>query len=324
MIQIAIPTYKRIYKLNKLLDNLLPEIKKFGDIFSVMVVDNDPEELLDLPLQIDRLALQYGVPIKYYRNSYNLGGSGNVVRCLELADSQWIWLLGDDDLVRNESLKFLICYLESLGSEVSAVKLSSSIYTNSDLLIKTTDELLCPRPEYDAYFSNLLFLSTWIFRTSDLSLVFRNVVNSVGGYGPQLFGALYLLKCNRQIGLSSINAIDWEMPQAEEKWDVSYVHYNLLATLRQCSFVSMRSYKAVKKTLFGFALSKKNVRVNMKLLNDYGINVASKMLYGSFFGYLILLPIKIISRLIVLISRDKTKIPQVLKQGKEGGGHERL
>ncbi|MFM2015882.1 MAG: hypothetical protein RIQ51_1372, partial [Bacteroidota bacterium] len=116
MIQIAIPTYKRIYKLNKLLDNLLPEIKKFGDIFSVMVVDNDPEELLDLPLQIDRLALQYGVPIKYYRNSYNLGGSGNVVRCLELADSQWIWLLGDDDLVRNESLKFLICYLESLGS----------------------------------------------------------------------------------------------------------------------------------------------------------------------------------------------------------------
>ncbi|MFM2010702.1 MAG: hypothetical protein RLZZ479_1093, partial [Bacteroidota bacterium] len=206
----------------------------------------------------------------------------------------------------------------------SAVKLSSSIYTNSDLLIKTTDELLCPRPEYDAYFSNLLFLSTWIFRTSDLSLVFRNVVNSVGGYGPQLFGALYLLKCNRQIGLSSINAIDWEMPQAEEKWDVSYVHYNLLATLRQCSFVSMRSYKAVKKTLFGFALSKKNVRVNMKLLNDYGINVASKMLYGSFFGYLILLPIKIISRLIVLISRDKTKIPQVLKQGKEGGGHERL
>jgi len=38
------------------------------------------------------------------RNPVNLGGNGNILRCLEFCQSTWIWILGDDDEVMDDSV----------------------------------------------------------------------------------------------------------------------------------------------------------------------------------------------------------------------------
>lgn len=35
--------------------------------------------------------------LKYHKNKYNIGGNGNILRAVELSDSDYIWIIGDDD-----------------------------------------------------------------------------------------------------------------------------------------------------------------------------------------------------------------------------------
>lgn len=49
----------------------------------------------------------------YHRNKYNIGGNGNILRAIEVADSEYCWIIGDDDDWHLENVEALVSALRS-------------------------------------------------------------------------------------------------------------------------------------------------------------------------------------------------------------------
>ena len=98
---IAIPTYKRTDLLVYALDSCLSQ-KDYND-FEILVVDNNPER----GDETERLMLsKYNKPnIAYYKNSENLGMTGNWNKLYVLARTEWVVMLHDDDMLYPDFMK---------------------------------------------------------------------------------------------------------------------------------------------------------------------------------------------------------------------------
>ena len=95
MLTICIPTYNRNDLLNQCLSKLLPQLSGYHRL---IIIDNcsDVPVLSSLGSLLDDFD---ETRIRIIRNVVNVGGSGNVLRCLELCETQWMYCLGDDDMV---------------------------------------------------------------------------------------------------------------------------------------------------------------------------------------------------------------------------------
>lgn len=96
ILSIAIPTYKRFDLLKETLRSVYAN--KFDFDVEIIIVDNDPqnEDLAQLAM------LEFSdKPIKYYKNNSNYGMFGNWNQCLTLARGEYITILHDDDILKD-------------------------------------------------------------------------------------------------------------------------------------------------------------------------------------------------------------------------------
>lgn len=101
-VTIAIPTYKRADLLKEALDSALNQTDY--DDYDVLVVDNNP----DRNDETEKLLLTYNNPrLSYYKNTKNLGMTGNWNRLYEIAKGEWVVMLHDDDLLNEKYLSYL-------------------------------------------------------------------------------------------------------------------------------------------------------------------------------------------------------------------------
>ena len=93
LLTIAIPTFDRNEILLRNIEKILPQMKDWVEIF---VVDNHSKipvsETLDFLISKNKNGC-----IRILRNSENIGVNANVLRCIEFCESEYIWILGDDD-----------------------------------------------------------------------------------------------------------------------------------------------------------------------------------------------------------------------------------
>ena len=96
-LSICIPTFNRVAYLRELLPILIREIaaaNTAGQRVELVISNNastDGTEAFIRSLSCPALV--------YNRNPENIGGDRNFLRCIELANSRYVWLLGDDELV---------------------------------------------------------------------------------------------------------------------------------------------------------------------------------------------------------------------------------
>jgi len=101
LLSICIPTYNRPEILLNCLNSLAKQKNKN---FEVCISDNCSRKNIKNLIKPFRKKLK----IVYSRNKKNLGFALNVLKVSSMARGQFIWFLGDDDLVVNGSLKYLI------------------------------------------------------------------------------------------------------------------------------------------------------------------------------------------------------------------------
>lgn len=90
---IAIPTFDRNAILRGHIERLLPQL---GPAVEFIILDNASPN----PVQhaIADLLLRNGSQsIHLIRHPTNIGSAANILRCLEICQTPWIWILGDDD-----------------------------------------------------------------------------------------------------------------------------------------------------------------------------------------------------------------------------------
>jgi glycosyltransferase involved in cell wall biosynthesis len=100
-LSICIPTYNRCGHLTNCLQSIISNKAKGTVNVQVCVSDNCST---DDTLEVVRRA-QAHIDIKYDRSPRNLGIPRNFLKAVEMADGEFVWLIGDDDLLMPSALQ---------------------------------------------------------------------------------------------------------------------------------------------------------------------------------------------------------------------------
>ena len=102
-LSIAIPTYNRRDDLLRCLSSVLPQLT---DDVELLVVDNAS----DIPVSsfVDHPR------VRIVRNPINIGAVGNLLRTFELANADWVWLIGDDDEANPTGVATILSHIACL------------------------------------------------------------------------------------------------------------------------------------------------------------------------------------------------------------------
>lgn len=99
-IGIGIPTYDRGNLLKELLDSLIEQVSEFN--IPIFISDNNSSD--DTEQIVKKFNLRYN-NITYNKNNTNLGVYGNILQVIKMMNTEYIWLIGDDDKLKDGSLR---------------------------------------------------------------------------------------------------------------------------------------------------------------------------------------------------------------------------
>lgn len=167
LLSICIPTYNGgeyfKYNVNKLIDMSL----KYN--FYICVSDNASTD--DTQEYMLNLIDKYDF-IKYHRNKNNQGWAYNFDYVLKMADTEYAWLLGDDDELFEEDISKVISVLEEKRPDICILNslndrtLKTKMYTDRNEVISDLGLAL-------TYISNII-LSETVIRNIDLKEIKYN------------------------------------------------------------------------------------------------------------------------------------------------------
>lgn len=126
LLSIAIPTFNREPYLRELLESILPQFTGLAaDFAELLISDNCSDDAT--PAMVASFEAR-GLPVRYVRNDVNIGADGNFLQCLNLATGQYVWVLGDDDILEPGAVTTLLDLLQQ--GEYDLVYLSSYAFHN--------------------------------------------------------------------------------------------------------------------------------------------------------------------------------------------------
>lgn len=100
-LSICIPTYNRAAHLANCLNSIILLRPQANLDLQVCVSDNGSNDETEAVVR----QAQLSIDIKYHRNASNLGIPRNFLNVVSMADGDFVWLLGDDDLLMPDCLE---------------------------------------------------------------------------------------------------------------------------------------------------------------------------------------------------------------------------
>jgi glycosyltransferase involved in cell wall biosynthesis len=215
-LSIAIPTYNRPLKLIKTLDILVAQC---NDNIEINVYDNNSKILSNEVDLNERFKF-----VKFHRNKTNIGLSGNILKCLENCNSDWLWILSDDDtpssnaieIIQNEISKYPNACFINFRSNLSYKEFFS------DIVCKGVSEVV----DKMVSFSNLLFISTGIYNVSKIKESIKSGYYFAPSFAPHL-GVVFdhINKfSSAEMVYSSNSIVEWNPADKGDKWSDNLVN----------------------------------------------------------------------------------------------------
>lgn len=113
LLSIYIPTFNREDYLCELLVNLREEIGPYKNKVEVVISDNCSQDHTEERAKvICRQYIDEGYSFRYHKNETNIGGCRNYLQCTDYVTGRYCWILGDDDMLLNGSLRVIIDTME--------------------------------------------------------------------------------------------------------------------------------------------------------------------------------------------------------------------
>ena len=135
LLGICIPTYNRSGYLRECLRSVIDEFSPYG--FPIYISDNCSTD--NTTTVVSSFENDYD-NIKYVRNNSNLGLYRNILNVMQMAETRYIWLMGDDDAIRKGSVEKL---LNLLNKNPDFVVLNSSAYDKELILERVHKVFYC-------------------------------------------------------------------------------------------------------------------------------------------------------------------------------------
>jgi len=107
-LSICIPTYNRAVHLANCLESLTKNEERYLNQISVCVSDNCSKD------DTEDVILKYSkkLPLIFSKNKENIGIPRNFLKVVDMSDSEYVWLIGDDDLFLDNSIKRVLELIE--------------------------------------------------------------------------------------------------------------------------------------------------------------------------------------------------------------------
>jgi glycosyltransferase involved in cell wall biosynthesis len=216
VLTIAIPTYNRASYLERLLGRIsdcdLTSI-------SILVLDNHST---DNTGEVVRGFAEGKLKERliYRANTANIGGDANIARCFEASDSEWVWVLGDDDLPVEGCTEIIMRAIQA-NKDCIYIEFGSSILNLRTKRGQTyhTVGLAGFIEGFDCY-SNLLFISSGVYNRNTLVRVLDKAYLYTYSHSSQIaILLLYLSQFPGRCCFSSEFLIEWEPPAPQHAWD---------------------------------------------------------------------------------------------------------
>lgn len=191
-ISICIPTYNRAVHLKNCLNSIaLCKLESKFD-FQVCISDNNSDDSTEDVVS----SYQKSLDIKYHKNISNYGRVKNYLNVVDMADGDFIWLIGDDDLLLTNSINDL----QNLINKHPNVDF---FYVNSYHL--SADYLKNFSTPFDT--KNLpKKMSPFSKRTISGELPFYKLINPTVSF--DFLGGMFLSVFRKNMWISNIDALD--------------------------------------------------------------------------------------------------------------------
>ena len=179
-LQIIIPTYNRAKHVDNMLRTLLAENAPTQNL-PILVLDNNST---DDTAAVVRAWQEKFKNVAYHKNRYNLGLGGNIARALELADHDYAWFLGDDDVVHFDAWP----------------DLEKAIAHEKEIIVAANYAVPHGKEKDLAYLmGQLTFISACIFKTSLLTdTTMSNIINNIYTLFPHLVPVVEYINAGKQ------------------------------------------------------------------------------------------------------------------------------
>jgi glycosyltransferase involved in cell wall biosynthesis len=119
LLTIIIPTYNRADHLSRLLKTLSIELNGLEKKVKIIIGDNAST---DYTPSVTNLFLGTYPTVKIIRHAVNLGAEENFCKCIDVVDTSFFWIIGDDDLPKKNVISQVIKLLESQNPDLLYMK----------------------------------------------------------------------------------------------------------------------------------------------------------------------------------------------------------
>lgn len=208
---IAIPTYKRTDLLQFAIESCLKQ-EDFSD-YEILVVDNNPERndeterLMEAKFHLPQIA--------YYKNTENLGMTGNWNKLYLLARTEWVVMLHDDDMLYPDFMRRMSEIVDKDKEAVCFYSCYNSISNESN-----------SQPEREEKPIRVMTLKETDYLTgchlhAPLGMTCkRSVVLELGGFNPEYYPSLDF---HFHAKMAHLHTVRWlrDYPIATYRWLVN-------------------------------------------------------------------------------------------------------
>jgi glycosyltransferase involved in cell wall biosynthesis len=178
ILTIAIPTYNRAAKLQAQLERLLPQLTPE---VRLCVYDNASPD--------DTQAVVAKFPgVAYFRAAINCGAGRNIFRCFEECQTEWLWVLSDDDPASKTGVNDLLTVLRQQACDFIHFSTYFCVH-DATVVVDDVASLLTPPT-----FFTLLTISAGVYRIPAFRPLYGVYNESLSTWAPHLLMMLSLVE----------------------------------------------------------------------------------------------------------------------------------
>ena len=192
-ISICIPAYNRPAELIELLDSI--ERQKYKPHEVIICEDKSPERL-EIYHAVESYKINTNLFIRYYENETNLGYDANLRKTISLAQGDYVFLSGNDDLFSDDSLEVVAKKISTYSPDIilrsyssfykdSANSRTEHRYVNADYFTKFSVE------EAAWLFYRSVLVSGLVFKTKSAQELQSDVVDGTLYYQNYLLSKMF-------------------------------------------------------------------------------------------------------------------------------------
>jgi glycosyltransferase involved in cell wall biosynthesis len=212
---ICIPSYGRLRQVKHTIKALLTQIELFDA--EILVLDNSSP--MDYSLDFDRdielkSAIESGV-LTIVRNSANIGMAANFLRAFEVARSNWLWLLSDDDEVGLNALEQVMSGISTTSAECGFIKfgpLRSELLLRHEV-IEDLQSFIDRNARSVDDFNEFLFISNGIYRLENFRLFLEVGYQHAHTYVPHFMMLTAFMSSGGRITLIDEEIVKYVIPK---------------------------------------------------------------------------------------------------------------